>query len=373
MNIQKSSILIPDECDKPLGYYAIRCLKEARPDLEINIMVSSDRQKANNSWLVFYQHSKYVDRLHFSQHKMDSVDYLQDVIQIIKERAIELILPASEMGFKFASKFRSQLSEHCFLVALPSDNSLEIAFDKGKLGEFLQEHEISTPKTVSVTEFQQGAKLNYPILFKPVAGSGGKDIQQFDRPAEVKLPANYDAAENNYVVQEYITGHDIDCNVLCSEGKILAHTVQQPLGMESGFSPKIDKLKFVHDDTVVGLVRQAMSKLKWSGITHLDLRYCAKTGKLYIIEMNPRFWQSLMGSLIAGVNFPHLLYLLSTNVDFDLVDYQDKYYAKVPRVIKDILSFSLNYSLKDTNIKYFLTDPLGLFQFYKHQLLREKT
>lgn len=372
MKRQKSSVLIPDECDKPLGYYAIRCLKEATPDLEIQILVSSDRQKVDNSWLVFYQHSRYIDRLWFSKHTMDSVGYLQDIIGIIKQQQIDLIFPASEMGFKFASKFRTELSKYCFIAALPSHNSLEIAFDKGKLGKFLQEHKISTPKTVSVSEFQQGVKLNYPILFKPVAGSGGKDIQKFNSPKEVQIPVNYDYSQENYVVQEYITGYDIDCNVLCSEGKILAHTVQQPLGQEMGFSPKIDKLKFVHDDTVVELVRQAMSGLTWSGINHLDLRYCSQTGKLYIIEMNPRFWQSLIGSLIAGVNFPYLLYLLSTNVDFNSVDYQDKYYAKVNRVIKDILSFSLNYSLKDTNIKYFITDTLGVFYFFKHQLLGSK-
>ncbi len=368
MKIQKSSILIPDECDKPFAYYSIRCLKEADCNLKINIVVPCDRHENDNSWLIFYQHSRYVDRLFFSEHKMYSVDYLQDVIQIVKNEAIDLILPASEMGFKFVSKFRDELVKYCPLAALPSHDSLDIAFDKGKLGKFLQEQKIHTPKTVFVSDFLQGIKLNYPILFKPVVGSGGKGIQKFNSSEEIKLPNNYDSFPENYVVQEYITGYDIDCNVLCSEGKILAHTVQQPLGIEQGFSPKIDKLKFVHDATVLEVVQQAMSSLKWSGITHLDLRYCSKTGKLYIIEMNPRFWQSLMGSLVAGVNFPYLLYLLSSNVDFQPIDYQDKYYAKHSRVIKDILSGSLDYSLNDTNIKYLLTDLNGIFQFYKHQL-----
>ena len=368
MKFNKPSILIPDECDKPLSYYAIRCLKEADRHLKINIVIPCDRHKDNNYWLIFCQHSRYVDRLFFSEHKMYSVDYLQDVIQIVKNESIDLILPASEMGFKFVSKFRDELVKYCPIAALPSHDTLNLAFDKGKLGKFLQEQNIPTPKTVFVSDFLQGIKLNYPILFKPVAGCGGKGIQKFNSPEEISIPKNYDSFQENYVVQEYITGYDIDCNVLCSEGKILAHTVQLPLGIEQGFSPKIDKLKFVHDATVLEVVQKAMSSLKWSGITHLDLRYCSKTGKLYIIEMNPRFWQSLMGSLIVGVNFPYLLYLLSSNVDFQPVDYQDKYYAKHSRFIKDILSGSLNYSLNDTNIKYFLTDLNGIFQFYKHKL-----
>lgn len=369
MKIQTLSVIIPDPCENPLAYYVIRCLKEASKELEINLIVSSDHLSYDNYWLSFYKHSSFIDNLFISENKIDSAEYLDEVVYTVKNRRIGIIYPASEEGFKFVSKSRDKLSNFCKVAVLPSHDALHIAFDKGKLGKFLQEQKIPTPKTVSVANFQHEANLNYPILFKPVLGSGGKGIQKFNSPDEISLPDKYESSKENYVVQEYITGYDIDCNVLCFEGKILAYTVQQPLGVESGFSPKIDKLKFVHDATVVEVVKKAMSSLIWSGIAHLDLRYCSKTGKLYIIEMNPRFWQSLMGSLSIGVNFPYLLYLLSSDISFDPVSYPEKYYAKFPRLIKDVLKGSLQYSLFDTNFKYFFSDPNGLLRFVLHQTL----
>lgn len=367
--MKESSVFIPDTCKNPLTYYVIRCLKEANSELEINVIVSSDNQSYDNYWLTYYKNSSFIDNLFFAKHEIDSSEYLDEVIDIAKNTEVKIIYPASEEGFKFASKYRDELSKFFNLAALPTREALNIAFDKGKLGEFLQEREIPTPKTISVSEFQQGAKLNYPILFKPVEGSGGKDIQQFNSPNEVVIPSNYDSSQQNYVVQEFLTGYDIDCNVLCSEGKVLVHTIQRPLGVEAGFSPKIDKLKFVHDQAVLEVVEKAMSSLKWNGVNHLDLRYSSETGKPYIIEMNPRFWQSLMASLSIGVNFPYLQYLLSSGISFKPVSYPERYYAKFPRFIKDALKGSLQYNLSDTNFKYFLSDPNGLVKFIFHRFL----
>lgn len=114
-----------------------------------------------------------------------------------------------------------------------------------------------------------------------------------------------------------------------------------------------------------------MQSLQWSGVANLDLRYNSKTGQLNVLEINPRFWQSLMGSVSIGVNFPYLLYLLSSDISFEPVFYQEKYYAKIQRFIKDTLNGSLEYSLSDTNIKYLLSDPSSVFQFMLHRFLKK--
>jgi hypothetical protein len=49
-----------------------------------------------------------------------------------------------------------------------------------------------------------------------------------------------------------------------------------------------------------------MRRVKWTGIAQLDLRRDSRTGQVLIIEVNPRFWGSLLASASAGVNFPIL-------------------------------------------------------------------
>ncbi|WP_414621941.1 ATP-grasp domain-containing protein [Calothrix sp. CCY 0018] len=367
MKIKKTSVLIPDPCYNPLAYYVIRCLKEASSEFEVNLIVSSDKISNDNSWLVFYKHSLFVDNLFFAENPIDSVQFLDEVIRIVENKGIDIIYPASEEGYKFVAKYH-QLSKFCKIVALPSDEALYTAFDKWKLYLFLKQHNISTPESFLLEEIKQVSQFNYPILLKPVDGSGGKNIQKFDSLTKENSQFIFDDSNEVYIVQEYIDGYDMGCSVICHEGKILAYTIQQQLGEAEGFGPKIDKLKFVHDSAVIEIVTKTMNALQWNGIANLDLRYNSQTGQICVIEINPRFWQSLMGSLSVGVNFPYLLYLLSSDISFEPVSYPEKYYAKFHQFIKDALNGSLQYSLSNTNFKYFLSDRNSLLQMIWHKI-----
>jgi D-aspartate ligase len=371
MKTKQPSVLIPDWCNNPLAYYAIRSLKKASREFKINVIVSSSDQVSNdNCWLVFYKHSVYIDNLFISENEMGSEEYLDEVIRIIENTEIDIIFPASEEGFKFVSTRRDKLSSFCKVVALPSHDTLYTAFDKWSLYLFLKKHNIPMPKTVLFREMEQLSKFNYPVLLKPIDGSGGKNIEKLDSLVQESFQAILNNSKESYIVQEYIHGYDMGCSVLCWEGQVLAYTIQQQLGTDKGFAAKIDKLKFVHDSAVINIVTKTMNVLQWSGVANLDLRYNSKTRQLNVIEINPRFWQSMMGSLSAGVNFPYLLYLLSSGISLGDVSYQDKYYVKIQRLIRDVFNGSLEYSLSDTNIQIFLSDPNSVLQFIINKNLK---
>lgn len=373
MKIKQPAILIVDSCNNPLAYYGIRSLKEASSKFKIHLLVSTEPESNNREWLYFYKSSRYVDHVVFSEAQMNSVDYLNDVIKTIETKGIDIVFPASEESFKFVSKYRDNLSHFCKIVALPSNDTLQTAFDKWKLHLFLKKHDIPTPETILLRDPEQLSQFNCPVLLKPIDGSGGKNIQKFDALTKENFPVilNHPTSET-YIVQKYIDGYDMGCNVLCRHGEILAYTIQQQLGATVGFAAKIDKLKFVHDSAVLDLVTKTMSALQWSGIANLDLRYNSKTGEMNLLEINPRFWQSMMGSLSAGVNFPYLLYLLSNDISFEPVSYQEKYYAKFSRFIKDCLTGSLEYSLSDTNFIYFFSETISIMKFMFHRSLSHK-
>lgn len=180
MKIQRSAILIPDECNNPLAYYLIRCLKAANKDCKIYLVVSSQQLKEDNDWQVFYRHSAYIDNLLLSQNEINSVAYLDEVTQQIKNLGIDIVFPASENSFKFVSKHREQFMDLCRVVALPSSEALDIAFDKWKSYLFLKEHNISVPETFQLGKDDNPSKFNDSVIIKPIDGCGGKDIQKFD-------------------------------------------------------------------------------------------------------------------------------------------------------------------------------------------------
>jgi predicted ATP-grasp superfamily ATP-dependent carboligase len=51
-----------------------------------------------------------------------------------------------------------------------------------------------------------------------------------------------------------------------------------------------------------------LAALDWSGVAMIEYKHDTRTGRSYLMEINPRFWGSLQLAIDAGVDFPwHLL------------------------------------------------------------------
>jgi D-aspartate ligase len=112
------------------------------------------------------------------------------------------------------------------------------------------------------------------------------------------------------------------------------------------------------------VVRAVMAELHWSGVAHVDLRAHEESGEISIIEINPRFWGSVLGSLHAGVNFPYLACLNALGQEFDYPQFRDCRYvagttaAGIWRSGKYGITAS-GFALGDTVFRYILDDPLS--------------
>jgi predicted ATP-grasp superfamily ATP-dependent carboligase len=156
----------------------------------------------------------------------------------------------------------------------------------------------------------------YPVVFKPARGSGGIGIQMFpDITTARSFLRTSCRAAYPALLQHYIQGQDVDCSVFCDKGKILAHTIQvgalsrrHPFGSDEG-------LEFVCDPQTLEVVARLMSALKWNGIAHVDLRRDRHDNQVKVLDLNPRYWDSLLGSLSAGINFPYLSCLAALGIE----------------------------------------------------------
>jgi len=85
--------------------------------------------------------------------------------------------------------------------------------------------------------------------------------------------------------------------------------------------------------------------------------------------MNPRYWGSLVGSLVAGINFPYLACLISMKIDFPKPEYRFIRYSRVgvslsknPLVKlftkKDIKEENAIRKSSTTGLPFLLRDPL---------------
>lgn len=297
-------------------------------------------------------------------------DQLLDQINIAADsNNADIIMAADETTIKFLSVHAKEVSQFVSVAATPDFDTFELVRNKWSLASFARNHNIPHPKTVLLTntiELElEREKMGFPILIKPVSGSGGEDIQIFHNQQHLlDFISGNPQRRNEFIVQEYIWGFDVDCSVLCDKGQIRAYTIQQGFLHDSNPFRPSPGINFVVNPKALDSVTKLISELNWSGIAHIDLRFNKETGEVNLLEINPRYWGSLLGSLFIGVNFPYLHCLQSLGLSFSHPSYkQERYIFRNGITLKHWAKrlkdkSKIPISLRESKLLYSLRDPL---------------
>jgi predicted ATP-grasp superfamily ATP-dependent carboligase len=239
------------------------------------------------------------------------------------------------------------------------------------LHQLARQHHIPSPQSILVTlnsEFyQQLSNLEYPVLLKPTSQKGGQGIRRFETQTDLQSfleQQDEQQFKNNYLVQSHLPGLDLGLSVLCDRGKILAFTIQKELiANRYRFGPLM-AMEFIEQEDVLNHGKRLLSALNWSGVAHVDMREDNRDGQVKLLEINARYWGSLLGSLVAGVNFPLLAYQKALNIPFSLPDKQFSRYVHTTTALKELFlhPFGRNrlkgFTLRETGLRFFIIDPL---------------
>tara|TARA_B100000809_G_C15049750_1_gene498536 strand:- start:226 stop:1329 length:1104 start_codon:yes stop_codon:yes gene_type:complete len=360
------NILIPDG-DSTWALAVLQCLSQFEG---YNMVVLSNKKRTATKFSRYTSHYKFYE-------KQNDTSWLNIINSEVKLHAIDVIMPIAEKEISFFIKYKTQIDDAAVIIPMPELSSFEIAINKKKLSDFAKVNGIPHPNSffiTSETDTQQLlSKIQFPILIKPLSLKGGEGIQEISTKENYE---NYFERINNPVLlQEHIEGYDIDCSVLCLNGTILNHTIQKGnLKGNNVFAPQL-AFDFLKNDAVLKIAKQTMSKLNWSGVAHLDMRYDVNANDFKLIEINARFWGSVEGSKCAGVNFPHQVIQLALGEKIIKTGFEPIHYMRLKGVLKSIkrnplFIFKWTYLLNNTEVKTFLNDPLPTFYKFREWLGR---
>jgi len=321
MGNKQLSILIID-AEITLSLSVMRCLASV-PQIKTHIL-------SNDRWAVA-RFSRHCASFHYYTPTHDDDLFLDEIGKVARYIDADIILPVFQDATKFSTKHTRTLEKFAKIVSIPKPEIFNIAVDKWLLADFMRKYGISTPTTVPITkslDFKENlAALTYPVLAKPRHGSAGsgireiKDYTELERFIEMK---NDDAS--SYIIQNRIRGYDIDCSVLCREGEILAYTIQKGIIPNPiQFRPPL-AIEFLHHDEVLMTMSKLVAELNWNGVAHVDMMLDADDQCIKVIDFNARYWESLLGSLAVGVNFPYLACLDTLNRSLPPSGYQCRRY-----------------------------------------------
>ncbi|MFZ4413692.1 MAG: ATP-grasp domain-containing protein [Bacteroidales bacterium] len=375
LNNDNFSVLIPDG-ESVYTILVLRCLGQLK---NINIYVLANQSFASSRF------SRYTTQF-FSYSKLSGdKGRINEINKIIRKKKIDIILPVDEALIHLLSKQREKLEKDIPIAPIPNTEVFEIAQNKWLFAEWLKKEQLPTPPTIL---FQNNARfsaslslLTFPVLLKPVYGGGGIGIRLFENAAELNDFCKDFNGREKHIVQSFIDGYDIGCNVLCKDGKILSHTIQK--GFISASLPfcSSSNLDFYEDENVLLFVSKVIAKLKWTGIVNFDLRYDEKENQLMVIEMNPRYWASLLGSLATGINFPYLACILGLNRELPIVKAKPIRFVQAKVAFKIMIKRIFNTKhageyFDHSTIDFFKKDPFpkameGFLKIYNHIFVRD--
>ena len=380
----KTAVLIPDG-ESTLTKHVVHCLAQEK-DIEIHVLSKDPRSSIKHSRFVSTFHAydpsiigevvpprdgkvdPYMEELirfhHYDGTKGDAL--VAEIIRYIQKTKAQVVFPVDEHIVKILASRRDAIGREALLAPLPDLETFTLAIDKWRLAEFLKGSDVPHPSTV---KYSKGVsekaihELHFPVIIKPIDQGNALGIYTFQNPTELLAFFEGQKLQHEYIVQSFIDGYDIDCSCLCSEGRMLAYTIQRGiLASKNRFAAAVG-IEFLYDESVLKVVEKLMKRLNWSGVAHLDLRYDQKANEIKVIEVNARYWGSLLGSLNAGINFPLLAVKTSKGEAFEKKEYGFVRYFMGKSPLKKLWKTAWGPTkdrvrLRDTSLYYTLRDPM---------------
>lgn len=300
-----SVLIIDGESNLAPGVF--RCLASA-PEIELHIL-SANLDSG-------FRYSRHVKSLTIWL-PSEGNDLQAAISDAVRKTGAHLLVACSAAGTEFLLR-KGQAFPNVTVMPISSLESFQSAADKWKFYLTLVECKSLSPRTWLCDSEWPEEEVCFPVLLKPRIGEGGVGIRRIETATDLRtFIASAGTRSSSYIIQEFEDGWDIDCSVLCNNGEIVAWTVQQPLRFGKEIFAPAFAVEFTSNGGVLAEARRIVAHLRWHGVAHFDMRMCTRDGALRVIEMNPRFWDSIHGSAKAGVNFPHLTCLMATNRPFD--------------------------------------------------------
>jgi D-aspartate ligase len=235
------------------------------------------------------------------------------------------IFPTDDETAALLSRNRRALAER-YLPTVPRWDVLRWAYDKRLTYRLAAGLDIDHPRThyPQTAEDLRSLDLRYPAILKPAVRA---DLNRFtmskawrvEDPAD--LVARYAEASglidpSLIMVQDLIAG-DGACQLsyaaLCRDGRPVASVVaRRTRQWPMDFGRASTYVETIEAPDVEDIAKRLLAVLHYDGIVEVEFKRDPRDGRLKLLDINPRVWgwHTLGGR--AGVDFPYLLWRMTT-------------------------------------------------------------
>ena len=220
---------------------------------------------------------------------------LEDLHKFTLEKGINIMIPFIDPAIGVVAKYRDLYGG--IFAPLGSLESVEGMFDKVVAAEIFEKAGLPIPATYSLENHL------FPLIAKPRFGSASQGILVID--SEEQLSEIADKADD-YLLQEYISRREeitVDCYV-AADGEIIATVPRLRIAVIGG---EVSRTITIDSPEIVELSRQTLAALNLRGAVTLQFIRDLDSGRVLLMEINPRLGGGVVCSIHAGANMPRYI------------------------------------------------------------------
>ncbi len=236
----------------------------------------------------------------------DEEKYINSLLALCEEKQISVIVPVIDPEIFILSKYLDLFTKKKILLPVSSKEVINICYNKLLMNKFLKTNGFSVPKTYKVLknffEDYNSGNINFPVIIKPIYGSGSESTYRVSSKEEVKV-----LFHEGMIIQDYIDGQELGADVFNDMNKKPVRCViKKKISMRSGETDKAISIKNTYlQNTLIHLAKCL------GHIGNLDVDIIVSDTATYIIDLNPRFGGGYPITHEVGVNLLELIIKMS--------------------------------------------------------------
>ncbi len=279
-------------------------------------------------------------------------NYIDVLLNICKSEKINAVISLNDLELPILASHKERFDNYNVKLLIPSQNVINICFDKWETHKFINSLGYKSPKTFltlneAISSIEKNI-LTFPLVLKPRWGSASIGIEFSNNIKELELAykllnlklsrtilceASKEDIKHAILIQEHVSGTEYGIDVLNNlNGEVADVCVKEKLAMRAG---ETDKAVLRNNTEIEKIGFQLGHNL--SHIGNLDCDVFEKNGVYYILEMNPRFGGGYPFSQMAGANYPAAIIAWLQGKTFDFSSFKKRYnqiFAKCDKMVK---------------------------------------
>lgn len=230
--------------------------------------------------------------------------------QIYAREKFDVCLPLHDASLELFSSKRDYLAKYPFFLALNSSATIELICDKERTHAFFMQQEIPTARQWILGDIALRGPPEFPVYIKPRnIALRGTSVQFYmkveDSEDYLYALRKLEGREEDYVVQQYLSGQEINLDIFCdATGELRKIVALKRLAM--GANRGITRGEIISNTMFEPFVKKICAAAKFWGANQVQA-FVEPDGRILFTEINGRFSRSSVFVKEAGVNYFHYL------------------------------------------------------------------